>query len=353
MTRERGFTLVELTVAVAAALAAVGVLGGLVVSARRIGEALPDANDMDQRVRTATTAVAAVMSRAGAGASSDHVAVAVARSIPPVFPHRRAPTGADAELSAFTDRMSIVRVTDSAAASVLAAPMTTAGAAIRVSVAGGCAGASACRFAFGDRGVVSDDTGTFDLFTVAGIGPDTIDHVPVLLVRPFDPAVRARVAPVRVEALAWDSVASVLRSYVDTSGGQPLVDDVVGFGVRYFGDAAPPVHPVPPAGTPGCLVDGAGAPTLPALAPTSGALVELTPAMLSDGPACGVAPQRFDADLFRVRRLTITVRVQASSAARRGRDPARWVHPGVADDSQAWPDVQLTFDVTVGARRRS
>lgn len=351
MKGKQGFTLVELIVALAAALVAVGVLAELVAGARTIGQALPEANDMEQRVRAATAAVASLVGRAGAGANGDRWAAEVARSLPPVFPHRRAPTGADGELSAYTDRLSIVRVVDSAAASRLAGPMSSPASTIRVTVAGGCVGAPACRFALGDRGVVADDTGTFDWFIVTGIGPDTVDHAPALLVKPFDPADDARVAPVRVEALAWDSAASVLRSYVDASGGQPIVDDVVGFAIRYFGDVAPPIRPAPVPGRPGCLVDAAGQPTLPSLGPTNGALAELTPATLSDGPACGAVPQRFDADLYRIRRLSITLRVQASSPSRRGRDPRRWVHPGVADDKEAWPDVELTFDVTLGGRR--
>ena len=115
---------------------------------------------------------------------------------------------------------------------------------------------------------------------------------------------------VRVEAIAWDPAAAVLRSYVDASGGQPLVDDVVGFSVRYFADAVPPPRPKPQPGVASCLFDAAGQPRLPVLAATHGALAELTPAMLVDGPVCGVAPQRFDADLYRVRQVRVTIRVE-------------------------------------------
>jgi hypothetical protein len=351
MTRARGFSLVELLVSLAGALAAVAVVAALAVAARRVQAVAPDASDMQQRMRVSATAVVALLLRAGAAPAGDASASALSRSLPPLFPHRRGPAGPDPELSAYPDRLSVVRITEAAAAAPLAAAMATPASTLQLSTSGGCTGATACRFALGDRVVVADDTGTFDLFTISGLGLDTLDHMPALLVRPFTPAISARVGAARVEALAWDPAAAMLRSYVDASGGQPLVDDVVGFSVRYFADTAPPLQPRPPSGVSSCLFDAAGLPLLPVLPATYGPLAELTPAMLTDGPVCGLAPQRFDADLYRLRQVRVTLRVQASSPARRGRDPRKYVHPGIADESQAWPDAELTLDVTIGARR--
>jgi hypothetical protein len=41
----------------------------------------------------------------------------------------------------------------------------------------------------------------------------------------------------------------------------------------------------------------------------------LTPAELADGPVVGESPNRFDADLLRVRRVRVTLRLQGDSSS--------------------------------------
>ena len=64
---------------------------------------------------------------------------------------------------------------------------------------------------------------------------------------------------------------------------------------------------------------------MPALAPDTGPWVELTTTMLSDGPWCGRTPWRFDADLFRLRLLRVTLGLDASDIA----EGACWVSTGM------------------------
>jgi hypothetical protein len=67
------------------------------------------------------------------------------------------------------------------------------------------------------------------------------------------------------------------------------------------------------------------------LSPLGGAsLSELTGAELTDGPFCGIAPNRFDADLLRIRRVRVSLRVDAPTGSA-GRQP---------------PPMELSFDVT-------
>jgi len=77
--------------------------------------------------------------------------------------------------------------------------------------------------------------------------------------------------------------------------------------------------------------------------------VELTPGMLSDGPWCpdGTSPNRFDADLLRVRSVRVTVRVQAALASLRGPASALFLKGGTARAGDLYvPDLEVQFDVT-------
>jgi hypothetical protein len=89
-----------------------------------------------------------------------------------------------------------------------------------------------------------------------------------------------------------------------------------------------------------------------------GALVPIPYEQLDDGPWCpGVTnaagatlSSRFDADMLRVRRVRVTLRVQAGSEALRGANPAGrtlFVHPGTARAGEQFvPDQEIRFDVT-------
>jgi hypothetical protein len=66
----------------------------------------------------------------------------------------------------------------------------------------------------------------------------------------------------------------------------------------------------------------------------------LPPARLTDGPVCGIAPHRFDADLLRVRRIGVTIRLETEAGEFRGSGPAFFTR-GTSDI----PDLQVSFDV--------
>jgi hypothetical protein len=77
--------------------------------------------------------------------------------------------------------------------------------------------------------------------------------------------------------------------------------------------------------------------------------VELKQADLVDGPWCPSAdkPNRFDADLLRVRRVRVTLRVQAAQASMRGPAGPLFTKGGTSQGASRYlPDQEVTFDVT-------
>ena len=77
--------------------------------------------------------------------------------------------------------------------------------------------------------------------------------------------------------------------------------------------------------------------------------VEITQQDLTDGPWCADAakPNRFDADLLRIRRVRVTVRVQAALASMRGPLGTLFMKGGTAKAGERFiPDQEVTFDVT-------
>jgi hypothetical protein len=156
----------------------------------------------------------------------------------------------------------------------------------------------------------------------------------------------------------------------------PLVDHVVKLEFQYFGDPEPPrlvdeesvespeLHATygaapPPVGEsrgawpPGesctfALVDGRHQPRLDVLGAGSG-LVEITPALLTDGPWCADADtrNRFDADLLRIRRVRFTLRVQTALASLRGPVGALFARGGTARAGGRYvPDIEIQLDAT-------
>jgi hypothetical protein len=125
----------------------------------------------------------------------------------------------------------------------------------------------------------------------------------------------------------------------------PLVDHVVDLQFSYFGDPRPDSVPPPQAGESNCAY--AGSPPAPILTNLGGDAPKLMDAaLLTDGPACGQSPFQFDADLLRIRRVSVAVRVEAESGEFRGGRGPMFFSPGVSRASaRTVPDLQVTIDV--------
>src|SRR6185295_14523106 len=91
------------------------------------------------------------------------------------------------------------------------------------------------------------------------------------------------------------------------------------------------------------------APRLAALGAPGSGLVKLTAAQLTDGPWCpnATSANRWDADLLRVRKVGVTVRVQAAAAMLRGPASALFVRGGTSTGGSKWvPDQEIRFEVS-------
>jgi hypothetical protein len=99
-----------------------------------------------------------------------------------------------------------------------------------------------------------------------------------------------------------------------------------------------------------CLFATAGGlhvPRLPDLFPDASGLVELTAPLLNDGPWCpdAISVFRYDADLLRLRRIGVTLRVEAGPVWLRGPASAFFMRGGTARTSRYVPDREVTFTV--------
>jgi hypothetical protein len=79
------------------------------------------------------------------------------------------------------------------------------------------------------------------------------------------------------------------------------------------------------------------------------ALVKLTAAQLTDGPWCpdAQATNRWDADLLRIRKVAVTLRVQAALESLRGPAGTLFAHAGTSRGGTKYaPDQEVRFQVT-------
>ena len=129
----------------------------------------------------------------------------------------------------------------------------------------------------------------------------------------------------------------------------PIVDNVVDLKFEYFGDPVSPTKPDPGAGNgANCLYDAMhNFVPLPTLTADEGSLAILTGAQLTDGPWCGSGDSEFDADLLRIRKVRVTLRMQAAQASLRGTNTQLFMNPGRSKDSAGMvPDYFVRFDIS-------
>jgi prepilin-type N-terminal cleavage/methylation domain-containing protein len=367
-----GFTLVELLVALTIALVVAAGVVKLADDARTFFVVQPEVMDVTQKARVGVDLLSGELTSAGAGASLGANAGPLIRWMPPIVPARHQGSGAsDPAGQVFFDRLTIVTAAEDVPLVAVRGAMVDAAATVTIAGAAGCpVGDAVCGFRAGQRIAVFDRTTAFDLATVRaatalpGPGPPSglaaLFHDGSPLAKAFREEDDARVVQVRAVTYYHDAARNQLRRATGPRADAPVLDDVVGLSFRYFGERAPPSSPRPPAGGANCLFDVAGVPALGALAPDDGDQVELTEALLTDGPWCGAstggigvgssvpsAVPVFDADLYRVRRIRVTLRVQANPAWARGPDRNLFQRPGTGTAPRRFvPDYVITFDVS-------
>ena len=103
---------------------------------------------------------------------------------------------------------------------------------------------------------------------VAGppFGSALLLHDPSTVAKAFREEDDARVVEVRAVTYYFDGTRNQLRRVTGPRADAPVLDDVVGLSLRYFGERAPPASPRPAAGAANCLFDDDGVPLLPVAA---------------------------------------------------------------------------------------
>lgn len=378
----RGFSLIELVVALALTLL---LLGGVFMALNPAEGAFmvePEVADAQQRLRVAVDTLSRSLRSAGAGAQQGRLAGPLVDSFAPVLPLRQGRRSPDPPGTFSPDTLTVLSVTHGAAQTTLAAPMPAQSGIAVINLDSGCPpGDTACGFSTGMDVAIYDGSGSYDTFTVLAVqsGALTLQHNMIDVGMSY--GIGSKVAEVVSRTFYLKSNVSAgtfqLIQY-DGAGGAdvPVTDDVVGLAFEYFGDPEPPYlrraltdpvgpwtsyGPAPPqagvqrsaypAGENCVFTLNAGGnviPRLPVLAPNADTLVSLSGSQLTDGPWCPDASNanRFDADLLRVRRVDVRIRVQAANAAVRGPAGLLFARGGTSTSGRRFvPDQELRFSV--------
>ena len=336
--------LAELLVAAAVVMLLLGSVFSLVDPARGALAVQPHAAETQQRLRAAFAQLQTDLMLAGSGPHPS-LDVSLARLRAPVVPaligQRHAP---DAGTSFASDAFTILYAPPGSAAP-LAAPLAGPNADVRLAPpgAGGCgAGRATCAFEAGSLALIFDRDGRSDILRVTRVFDDALQVRAVAGAAPLPFAAGASVVPLEVRSYYHDRAAAQLRSQNGWVADAPVLDNVVGFSLRYFGRRTLPAAAV--AGTAADCLRGLP-PTAPPDAAGGESDRELAAAVLLDGPRCG-GRLPYDIDLFRIRRVRIEIRLQVSSALLRGRDPALFARPGAARaGSRQVPDLTGVIEV--------
>ncbi len=384
---EGGFTLTEMMVASAIMITVTGAVFTLMNPASGVFQAQPEVADMQQRMRVGADTLTKDLIMAGAGTYTGASAGALYNYFAPVLPYRRGDINDDPSANVFyrPDAISVLYVPPTPAQTTVVKTEGNSSQEIVVTAQTNCPDPKhngLCGFEEGMRVLVIDpETGAFDATTLTNI-QDSALHLQHSgkLNADYDSgkAVITQVATHTYYLKSDNATATYqLMHYDGYQTDLPVVDNVVKLQFEYFGEPQPPqllpnksladtfgpwttYGPKPPAlasQVPGwptgenCafkLQDGRHVPRLGTLAAGFGQ-VKLDPAILKDGPWCpnDTSTNRFDADLLRIRRIRIKLRVQVAQASMRGPAGLLFMKGGTSSSSQRYiPDQEVGFDVT-------
>jgi type II secretory pathway pseudopilin PulG len=315
---ESGYTLLEMVVSVGIMVIITGSIFQMAGSSQSMFRVQPETSDMQQRLRIAADSIASDLLMAGAGPYQAPTVGALGNYFPAIRPARRGIQSPDGGLTFAADRISIVYVPTTRAQTVTNVAMASAGADVQVAPAEpGCAAGGNCGFVTGTSALIFDGTGVglgYELFNVTGASAGVLKHSSPNLAFTKAYPVGSRVVEVEQHVYYRDAATSRLMHYDGSQTDSALVDNVSSLSFSYYADPDPNSAPKPPTGGSNCVYD-AGTPPVPLLKNLGGtALVKLLPADLTDGPTCGIAPNQFDGDLLRVRKIRVSIGVKAGGS---------------------------------------
>jgi prepilin-type N-terminal cleavage/methylation domain-containing protein len=347
---QAGYTLIELLISTAIMLTVTGAIFSLMNPAQGSAQTQPEVADMQQRMRVGNETLFKELVMAGAGPYQGPVTGSLVNFFASVLPRRLGLINPDPATVFRSDAVTLSYIPNSYSQTTIAAAMPTPSAELKVTPQPNCPAdtGNLCGFNDGMDVIIFDTSGNFDLFTITHVQDSAahLQHRGQVLSVPYD--VGASVTQIVSNTYYLNRTTHQLMKYNLNDQDTPIVDDVVDLKFEYFGDPNPPTLPKPPAGIANCLYDAAGNyKNLPVLAADEGSLAPLTADILTDGPMCGGGTDQFDADLLRIRKVRVTLKVQAANPALRGTDTRLFMNPGTARGGERYvPDYNLTFEVT-------
>ncbi len=384
-----GFTIIELMITSVIMMAVTGAIFTLMNPAQGTFQTQPEVSDMQQRLRVGVDALSRDLSMAGAGTYSGTAVGALGNFFAPILPYRQGGLSPDAPGTYKTDTITVAYVPPTSSQTTIAPPgMPQPSAEIKVNAQPGCPIVQGqrdqlCGFKDGMRAVIFDDTGSYDTFTITNVqgaaNPPHFQHRLDTFSKSYGADAYIAQVATHTYYLKTDNAANTyqLMHYDGDLTDLPVVDNVVALQFDYYGEpAGPSLVPPPPDSTiratygpkpPKLGVDGGNgyaagenctffvdpengqqATRLAILSAEQG-LVHLTAGQLTDGPWCpsATAPNRFDADLLRIRAIKVKLRVQVGLASLRGPAGVLFTHAGTSAGGNRWvPDQEIKFDIS-------
>ena len=304
MTRQRGFSLIELLIASAVLFTVCGAVLGLLRDGVTATPVLEETTDLHQRARVAADAIAGELRLTAAGTPAGPLS----RYFAAVEPRRFSDPPGTATATAMT-----LRYVPPNGAHCRLAQALAPGAPVAIIDPAGCPlNTVACGFIAGTAAVVFDTTGAASFVQVDAIGPGALTISDMSAARTVSYRVAAELAEAVQVTYFFDGSARQLRR-AEGGGSFVVADNVTAVSFEYWGDD----------------------------------MVSIPLAALADGPFVGTGGAAFDADLLRVSTIRATLRVETGVNTMRGTDPLRFARPGTATGSRTIADLIVRIDVSL------
>jgi type II secretory pathway pseudopilin PulG len=395
LSSERGFTLVEMLIAAMVMMAVTAAVFQMMNPAQGIFKAQPEVSDEQQRLRVGVETLRGDIVMAGAGSYMGSTAGSLYNFFAPVMPYRSGDLNDDPSQGVFyrDNTISLLYVPPTPA-QTSGSPIGNNSQEIEVNPQFNCSGTSGnsnkgsiCGFTIGMRVLLMDNMGEWETTTLTNIQDSALhlQHSGKLL-NEYPNGMTITQVRTATYYLKADKPSNTyqLMFYDGYQTDLPIVDNVVKLKFEYFGEPQPPrmlppgpnncltatctgpwttYGPKPPdAATDLITTDEYGKGENCAFSMATGALaprlavlgdgtspVKLTAASLTDGPWCPNkdSVNRYDADLLRVRRVRVSMRVQVGLDSLRGPAGVLFTNGGTATSAQRYvPDQEISFDVT-------
>jgi type II secretory pathway pseudopilin PulG len=387
-----GFTIIEMMIATMIMVSVTAAVFTVMNPAQGVYQSQPEVSDMQQRLRVGADALTKDIMMAGAGVYMGSSSGSLSNYFAPLMPYRIGDVQDDPAAGVFyrADTISMMYVPPTNAQTGVNKAMGNGNSQeIDVDAQMNCGPdkhTQLCGFHIGQRVLIMDVDGTWDYVTITNVQDEALhlQHSDKLSGGYSSGLAVITEIAAHTYYLKTDIPNNTYQlMHYDGTGNPdtPIVDNVVKLQFSYYGDPQPPqLLPQPPmslASTVGpwttygpkppalgvnngsdswpagenCafqVVNGMTVPRLATLAANESEVL-LTQAQLSDGPWCPDAARadRFDADLLRIRKVRVDMRVQAALTSLRGPTGALFMRGGTSTSSTRYvPDQEIRFDIT-------